>query len=113
MQQAFGIQSFDGSIIGVGGSREAFEKLIQENPMAGVMSEIIPLEINLEPLTEKGLAIQEEIRRVWEERNISNLHFDKQPGWYKLSADERAQVVLDMINIDSNDPSMRPVDLDY
>ena len=110
MQQAFGIQALDGSILGIGSSREALEKLIKETPF--LIGEIIPLEINTEPLTKKGRQIQDKIRRVWEEKKLVNLHFDKQPGWFKLSADERTQFILDMISMDPNDPSLRPLDID-
>lgn len=110
MQQAFGIQSLDGSIIGVGATRDSLQRLIDDDPILNFGTEIVPLEINTEPLTDKGRAIQLEIRRVWDEKNITNLHFDKQPGWFKLSADERAQFILDLLLMDHK--NMEDVDLD-
>jgi hypothetical protein len=100
MQQAFGLQDLDGSILAVGASREAIQKIVDSHLLYGIGTNIIQLEINTEPLTERGIAIQEEIRRVWDAKGITNFHFDRQPGWYRLSADERAQTILNLLTID-------------
>ena len=110
LQQGFGIQSLDGSIALIAKTRDILEQVMEKEPLLALGSEIIEMEINTDEITEKGLAIQDQIRELWEEQRITKLHFDKQPGWFKLSPDERAQFIFDMLTMDMSE--MTPVDFD-
>lgn len=99
MQDVFGIQTPMGSILGWSSDRSVLENLFNNDPLMA-MNEIVPLKLNDAPLTERGQAIKEDCERIWRERNLLRLRFDKTPAYYAMSMDDRWELVRNLLTIE-------------
>lgn len=66
----------------------------------GCMLTATEVEVNQEPLTQRGTDTWEKIRAVYESKGITYFHMSLMPGFLAMSMDDRVQFIFDMLSID-------------
>lgn len=70
----------------------------------------VEVDVNVEPMTDRGLALWDRIREVYEVQQIRMFRMSLTPKFLGMSMDDRIQFTLDMLMIDKN--SGQTVDID-
>ena len=109
MKKMFAFKSLMGSISTLSETREQLEGIMQANPMFVGMTEIVEIDYNDAPLTEVGETTKAKLTALFNQdgKKVKNFHAGWGPGFYALSADERMQLLYDILTQVDTAPSNR------
>lgn len=88
MIKVWALQGIDGEIHAVSVDREPLDKYVAQDPLGG-LSSVVEIDYNDDPITERGEAIQEELKVIL--KDVRKLHINKQAGFYAMSIDDRLE----------------------
>ena len=117
MRTAFAIMSPMESVVAVYDTREDAELAISKAELFSGFYEIEEIDFNEEPLSEYGEGRLEVLKEML--KDTLNIHMDKGRSFYSMSADEKVDFMINLLDevngfprekLDFNDSS-RPVDL--
>ena len=104
MIKAWALVGFDGCVIGMPfATQEVAQESKDGMSYFGEMVDIQEIDYNDEPLSDEGRARAAVLQDLLVEKRITKLHMSKLPGFYKMSADERVEFMINMINIDKSE----------
>lgn len=93
--KAFALVGIDGEVFLVDESREKLEEYQANSVFPSFAESIVEFEYNDEPITERGLELQEKLKVLL--KDVRKIHMNRQVGYYELHVDDRLQLVYDLL----------------
>lgn len=94
MKKVWALIGIDGEVYGTADTKEILESYM-ENDFLSLGETIEEIDYNDDPITERGLALQEQLRTLLVD--VRKIHVNRQKGFFAMHIDDRLQLLVDFI----------------